>query len=498
MLRRGRISTSRSTCKDAARACIAIAQRPMQLTRVAWRHRAGLGGAASASCFEPGSIFTEKRCCSGGTGGDPQCWDGKEYTFAKCCGGSGGAGSAAPNSFELEFRCTCDAAAHGSCGAHGKCRGGVCECTGGYQLLDGLCEDASCVGVDCGGHGTCHGSGSSQTRDDTRGVCECEDGWAGADCTTPDPCSHMDCGAHGQCVPSSNGGRGECACRTGWRKSARGDSCEQDPCAGKQCENGGHCEEGRCICTDFYSGELCTDDCAKSFPGRRVVYPPFELTSDLVVKVPAEMVAAGATISSPQIRATGCDPLSDLCLKADCTPAQPTGVPVCRPGGPEFACEISGELYSDCSCTDACAGVYCGHGGTCDPENGRCVCTSDYGGPECMDDCAAFIPNQRMIHGQFMTGNKEIAATGCNPLRDLCMLEWCAPQDDVPVCRIGGPDFVCSVGGQMRNDCTCVQPLYPCNQMDPEVYPGGIVHNCNVRKPPHPARSPAPGRCCRR
>ena len=103
-----------------------------------------------------------------------------------------------------------------------------------------------------------------------------------------------------------------------------------------------------------------------------------------------------------------------------------------------------------------------------------------------MDDCAAFIPNQRMIHGQFMTGNKEIAATGCNPLRDLCMLEWCAPQDDVPVCRIGGPDFVCNVGGQMRNDCTCVQPLYPCNQMDPEVYPGGIVHNCNVRKPPTP------------
>ena len=41
----------------------------------------------------------------------------------------------------------------------------------------------------------------------------------------------------------------------------------------------------------------------------------------------------------------------------------------------------------------------------------------------------------------------------------------------------------------MRNDCTCVQPLYPCNQMDPEVYPGGRVHNCNVRKPPTPVRA---------
>ena len=34
-----------------------------------------------------------------------------------------------------------------------------------------------------------------------------------------------------------------------------------------------------------------------------------------------------------------------------------------------------------------------------------------------------------MTHGQFMTGNKEIAATGCNPQRDMCMLDWC-PQTD--------------------------------------------------------------------
>ena len=58
------------------------------------------------------------------------------------------------------------------------------------------------------------------------------------------------------------------------------------------------------------------------------------------------------------------------------------------------------------------------------------------------------------------------------------MLDWC-PQTDVPVCRIGGPEFKCMVSGVMQDDCKCVQPLYPCNQMDPKKYPGGRVHNCN-------------------
>ena len=122
---------------------------------------------------------------------------------------------------------------------------------------------------------------------------------------------------------------------------------------------------------------------------------------------------------------------------------------------------------------DACTDVYCANGGRC--VNGQCVCAQGYSGPECMDDCATA---RRGLLGQFRTGNKEIPATGCNPLRDMCMLDWC-PQTDVPVCRIGGPEFKCIVSGVERDDCKCVQPLFPCKMQDPEIHPGGVVSNCN-------------------
>ena len=434
-------------------------------------------------CFPSGGEFTAKRCCAGG-GGDPTCWEGK-FTFARCCGGSGSGsaaiGSATPNSFELEFRCTCDDAVHGSCGAHGKCRDGVCECTDGYQLHEGLCEDASCAGVDCSGHGTCHGSGSQ-----ARGMCECEAGWVGLDCATSNPCEGVHC-EHGHCDPAS----GVCDCDARWV----GESCsEPDPCYGVSCSHGGTCVDGHCVCTPGRLGERCMQDCATSIPSLRVSGPSFRFSQrtgvyDLVVQA-----------ESKEIPATGCDPLTDLCLRDDC-PSLPSGVPVCHPSGLEFSCEVDGVLYDDCSCADACTDVYCAHGGTC--VQGRCVCTPGYSGPECMHDCATPIPGKRMsIRGSNIVssfGSTEIRASGCTAQTDLCFLEHCpAPVDlegnPIPVCRIGGPEFICTVSGELRNDCTCVPPLYPCTpdmlcgQSECPGWPArgsdGRPLKCNVRPAP--------------
>ncbi len=153
--------------------------------------------------------------------------------------------AASANSFNLAITCEC--VEPNSCGVHGECRSGVCECSGGYQLLNGTCDDATCVGIDCGGeeHGQCY-----------KGACLCRPGWIDHSCGTPDPCAPIECQNGGTC--EAQGSDATCRCAQGFL----GDRCEErDPCAGVWCSSHGECVGGTCQCTDGYSGDSCMDDC---------------------------------------------------------------------------------------------------------------------------------------------------------------------------------------------------------------------------------------------
>jgi beta propeller repeat protein len=63
-------------------------------------------------------------------------------------------------------------------------------------------DDPSCgpCPYDCSGHGTCLEDG-----------CQCDVGWLGEDCSTPDCTGLNDCSGHGTCVAPN-----ECVCEVGW------------------------------------------------------------------------------------------------------------------------------------------------------------------------------------------------------------------------------------------------------------------------------------------
>ena len=57
------------------------------------------------------------------------------------------------------------------CSLTGTCNEGMCECNPGWTGPD--CSQPKCID-DCSGNGTCDG-----------GICDCDDGWSGIDCSEP-------------------------------------------------------------------------------------------------------------------------------------------------------------------------------------------------------------------------------------------------------------------------------------------------------------------------
>ena len=82
------------------------------------------------------------------------------------------------------------------------------------------------------------------------GVCFCNRGWQGSDCSEELPCRVANCSNHGTCV------RGACQCELG----SHGDACELNTCphhchasAGR-----GRCVLGTCACEHGWSGASCS------------------------------------------------------------------------------------------------------------------------------------------------------------------------------------------------------------------------------------------------
>lgn len=119
------------------------------------------------------------------------------------------------------------------CSGNGVCApgiGGVCECQPGF-----FGDDCSCT-HDCFNGGSCF-----------KGTCLCAVGWRGLNCShTTCP---SDCSRRGTC----DGER--CKCDTGFG----GDDCSERRCPGN-CNNHGLCDEGVCVCNSGFAGQDCSID----------------------------------------------------------------------------------------------------------------------------------------------------------------------------------------------------------------------------------------------
>jgi len=123
----------------------------------------------------------------------------------------------------------------------------VCECDEGYDGPDCSNVKATCP-ADCSGHGVCQGSS-----------CKCNFGFSGSDCSEAfSPCNGCQ---HGTCTESIDDIKPHCACDNGFT----GPHCtvydhSSDPCRNTSfCSAHGKCSatDTTCVCDGGFGGENC-------------------------------------------------------------------------------------------------------------------------------------------------------------------------------------------------------------------------------------------------
>ena len=134
-----------------------------------------------------------------------------------------------------------------NCSNNGTCdtNSGLCKCNDGWAGDDCSIKAKPCS-KDCPKNSTC---------DLTSGQCKCDDGWSGDDCSVKIiPCKNGCFPDGGKCDTTT----GNCICNDGWS----GDDCSKRVCK-NNCSGHGSCntKTGVCICDSPYSGEDCSSTC---------------------------------------------------------------------------------------------------------------------------------------------------------------------------------------------------------------------------------------------
>ncbi len=216
------------------------------------------------------------------------------------------------------------------CAGHGTCNAaGICECEAGYARAD--CSVADFCPKDCSGHGTCKrlARGRSASELGTPGVCTCDATRAGAACDEylPRPqCEALSfCSGHGECVCTPSAPR----TRT-LRLIGTGGAAETARVAAR----GGY--DCSCACERGYAGAICDELVASPCPNA----------------------------------CSGHGSCGILCGDAPCA------------GGPACTCD-AGFVGDDCSLavpTSTCPSSCSGHG-TCHVDG--CACDVGFSGADC-------------------------------------------------------------------------------------------------------------------
>ena len=222
----------------------------------------GWGGASCSERFL--SVCVDVSGCGGSLRGE--CVDGQ----CQCINGYSGERCGTCGVQQVGGRCGAGCSGDETCSGHGRCLddgdgGTLCECVAGWQgAACAARASATCAnGSSCAAEGP--GQCSSGVTGERCGVCA--GGMAGADCAVP--CSTaMNCSGHGRCIEASDEGA-VCSCVHGWEGATCSVQTQRAVCADDEGCGGagrGRCVDGRCNCSQGYSGERC-DVCADQWAG---------------------------------------------------------------------------------------------------------------------------------------------------------------------------------------------------------------------------------------
>ena len=330
------------------------------------------------------------------------------------------------------------------CGEHGTCSDShdayICDCNAGW------------AGAQCDQHDYCYGNlnycydQSECVSGVDSYVCNCNPGWTGEYCgDSVNDCGGNACTNGATCVDGHLGYT--CTCVTGWE----GQHCSSsvNECIGNACTNGATCVDGHlgytCTCLDGWKGQYCgdsIDDCVND-----------------------NMCNFGDCVDEHMATSCNCWPgYEDIYCSTnidDCQSHDCLNSGTCVDGNQSFTCQCTSEWEGE-KCTnliDQCESP-CVNGGQCieGETNHVCNCTTEWAGPTCAKP--NYCNSHTCVNGQCVDGETSFT---CN----------CADGWEGSNCDNNIDD--CAVS-PCKNSGTCTDGIYTysCNCATSTVNSAGV------------------------